>query len=112
MRRGSVLLASILLIGCQTWPWTERPNQLVLGSKDQGCTYSPDIAQHCCLDHDSKYWVGGTKQDRFTADAEFLACMALAGVPEGIAVTYYTAVRKLGGIKWKYTKERTRGPAR
>ena len=87
------------------------PDQLVLGSRDQGCSWSPDIAGgQCCLDHDSAYWVGGTEQDRFTADAELLACLALWGVPEEMANVYYSAVRRFGASRWHLTQTRSRRP--
>lgn len=93
------------------WDGAGAPAQLVLGSQDQGCTLSPDVAGGvCCLDHDSKFWVGGTDQDRLTADAELLACLALWGVPEPVAMTYFWAVRQFGASRWNYTRERTRGP--
>jgi hypothetical protein len=108
----------LLLAGCalgdrQWWDDGGAPNQLVLGSTDQGCTLSPDVAGGvCCLDHDSKFWVGGTDADRLAADAELLACLALWGVPEPVAMTYFWAVRKFGATRWNYTEHRTRGPAR
>lgn len=84
--------------------------QLVLGSRDQGCTLSPDLARQCCLEHDVAYWVGGTEQDRLTADLELAACMALYGVPEGVVWAYLRAVRELGGAHWPLSLHRTRGP--
>lgn len=104
--------AASLLLACAGYPWNDPAGvQLPLGG-DRECTNSPDIAVQCCVAHDAAYWQGGTEQDRFTADAEFLACMALWGVPEPIAWTYYQAVRKLGKSSWKHTAARTRGPPR
>lgn len=85
------------------------PNQLVLGSKDQGCTFSPDIAGGGpCLNHDSNYWVGGTEQDRFVADAQLLYELALSGVSPILAEIYYQGVRIGGWTRWNYTEHRTR----
>lgn len=102
----------VLLLACAGWPWNPKgPSQLPLGG-DRECSRSPDLAVECCYAHDNDYWIGGTEQDRFTADAELLACMALYGVPEEIAVLYYRAVRAFGAPAWNLTPERTRGPPR
>ena len=90
---------------------TREAAQLVLGSVDQGCSHVPDVAHGFpCLDHDSAYWVGGTERDRFIADSEFLASMALWGVPEPIAVVYYLGVRLFGWCCFEYSAAPTRGP--
>jgi hypothetical protein len=107
-----IAVAVLLLVtGCAWWGGDGRPAQLVLGSSDQGCTASPDIAGgHPCRRHDSAYWSGGTEQDRFAADAELLFDLALWGVPEEVATVYYRAVRQFGASHWHYTRSRTRGP--
>lgn len=95
------------------WVGDGHPAQLVLGSADQGCTVVPDVAGgKPCLVHDWSYAVGGTEQDRFVADAELLAGLALHGVPEPVATLYYWGVRLLGWTRWHYTPMRTRGPPR
>lgn len=33
---------------------------------------------HCCIVHDYSYWVGGTAEERYAADAEMNACIAEA----------------------------------
>lgn len=114
----AALLAVVLLSGCALGapPWWDdggEPNQLVLGSADQGCTATPDLAGgDPCLEHDLSYGVGGTEQDRFAADSELLAALALYGVPEPIAVAYYVGVRLFGWTRWPYARHRTRGPPR
>lgn len=114
----AVCVACILLTGCafgdaSWWGDGGAPNQLVLGSADQGCTATPDLAGgDPCIGHDWSYNVGGKEQDRFTADAELLAALALYGVPEPVAFAYYVGVRLLGWTRWHYTPMRTRGPPR
>lgn len=53
-----------------------------------GCSNSPDgvplgsnkrIWFHCCYIHDTKYWLGGTEDDKRQADAELESCVAQAG---------------------------------
>src|SRR4051812_24034179 len=48
-----------------------------------GCSMSPngfskDINQSwlsCCIEHDKKYWAGGTRQEREVADLELKKCI-------------------------------------
>ena len=41
-----------------------------------GCTMFPDGKWlQCCIEHDKKYWVGGTLEDRKTADQELKKCV-------------------------------------
>lgn len=117
MRLAAIALGALLLasspVGCVPtwWAGDGAPAQLVLGSIDQGCTASPDLAGgHACLRHDWSYLVGGTEQDRFAADAELLFDLALEGVPEEVAMVYFRAVRRFGGSHWHYTEKRSRRP--
>jgi len=42
-----------------------------------GCTFYPDENYHeCCVNHDKKYWKGGTKEERKEADKELLKCVS------------------------------------
>jgi hypothetical protein len=99
MRRVAALL---ILLAC-----AREPVQLPLGG-DRECSWSPDIALHCCAEHDTSYWVGGEELDRLFADRELYWCMVEAGVPRTIAKTYFFAVRKFGRDSWRNTGSRTR----
>lgn len=51
-----------------------------------GCTLFPDgvpgresLWRACCVAHDRKYWAGGTREARATADAELRSCVAATG---------------------------------
>jgi hypothetical protein len=118
VRLAALALVVVLSGGCALGspPWWNdagAPNQLVLGSADQGCTATPDLAGgDPCLAHDMSYSIGGREQDRFTADAELLAALALHGVPEPVAMLYYCGVRLFGWTRWPYAQQRTRGPPR
>ena len=106
-----VLLASVAC--APSWWGSSEPAQYVLGSADQGCTASPDIASGIpCLNHDSAYFVGGREEDRLIADAQLFYELILYGVPEPVASAYYRAVRELGWTRWPYSDSRTRGPPR
>ncbi|MEX1099956.1 MAG: hypothetical protein WEB87_05995 [Bacteriovoracaceae bacterium] len=59
--------------------------------------------QHCCLEHDLRYWIGGDKADQFASDLKLKACVKEeAGVLW--ANTIYHAVRlgHYSPIKNKY----------
>lgn len=43
--------------------------------KTDGCTFSTDaFGKNCCVLHDVKYWIGGTRADRWRADADLYEC--------------------------------------
>ncbi len=81
-----------------------------------GCSYSPDGTkveptkwQHCCVQHDLKYWMGGTAADRKQADADIKACIGDIQ-NELVGNMYYLVLRVAGsgphhwGYGWKYSK--------
>lgn len=68
----------------------------------------PEFFCHASCDHhDFRYWVGGTEEDRRKADLEFLEAMLVdAGEDQGkqgIAFTYWMAVRLFGSFCFFYT---------
>ena len=61
-----------------------------------GCTFAPSFGfDHCCIEHDRAYWLGGTSEERKAADLAFRDCIHSAGHPI-LAGIYYWAVR-IGG---------------
>jgi hypothetical protein len=67
-------------------------------AKSDGCTLSPDgWWRSACVDHDAKYFDGGSAADRKRADQQLRADMIKNGAPPAVANIYYGAVR-LGGI--------------
>lgn len=118
MARLSVL--ALLLVGatCSSHQDPEGIQLSLFGDRRCSDPVFDQMAMQCCvgsadeLGHDNCYAAGGTEQDRFTCDAEFLACMALWGVPPSVAEARYRAVRRWGDESFHYTEERTRGPAR
>ena len=83
-----------------------------------GCTLFPDgtsqqkdLWLHCCIAHDRKYWLGGTKADRLNADHGLRACVAAVGEPKtaklmlmGVKVggTPYFPTSWRWGYGWRY----------
>lgn len=71
--------------GCSLFPdGTLRENQLWLS---------------CCIEHDKRYWMGGTWQERLQADRELRSCVTRMGKPE-IADIMLGGVRIGGSPFW------------
>ncbi len=62
---------------------------------------------HCCIEHDKKYWAGGTYDERLQADRDLRACVAGVGEP-AIAALMLAGVRVGGSpslntpFRWGY----------
>jgi hypothetical protein len=88
-----------------------------------GCSHFPDGTlenptqwQSCCVTHDFRYWMGGTRAERLDADRELRACVAKTGEPV-VAELMFAGVR-LGGsaqlptpFRWGYGWSELRGYA-
>jgi hypothetical protein len=65
-----------------------------------GCSASPNgipsqasqIWADCCVEHDRKYWKGGTEDERLRADEELYSCIKKKGY-SNVALIYYQSVR-------------------
>ena len=77
----------MLMLGCSP-PWG-RPAQLGLFSNL--CSYSPDIAPECCLQHDLSFG-GGTPREFWIANHELALCLYSHDVDVPIVETYFQAV--------------------
>lgn len=68
-----------------------------------GCSGAPLLsaipeARACCVRHDARYYVGGTWQDRLSADNDFRDELIATGkVPRWRAEAVYRLVRWFGG---------------
>jgi hypothetical protein len=79
-----------------------------------GCTAAPDAGpwgdhRRCCVEHDRRYYYGGTKADRREADVAMRSCMVSRGMPAPFAWLYFGAVRVFGhpaghrpGVSWAF----------
>jgi hypothetical protein len=65
--------------------------------KSDGCSFFFNGNwKKCCIEHDKKYWKGGTRTERKKADIELMKCVLLNGHPF-IAFIMYVGVR-IGGL--------------
>lgn len=85
-----------------------------------GCTLFPDgtgrdkdLWRHCCVEHDRRYWLGGTRAERRNADRELRDCVAEAGEPKtgemmrkGVRAsgTPYLPTGFRWGFGWRYPR--------
>lgn len=78
-----------------------------------GTKENPTLWQHCCINHDAKYWLGGTKEERKQADDELYECVKATG-NESDAKIMYSGTRAGGGplryttYRWGYGWNRIR----
>ncbi|MBU1170027.1 MAG: FAD-binding oxidoreductase [Proteobacteria bacterium] len=71
----------------------------------EGTKDNPNLWCDCCLEHDMKYWKGGTWTDRRNADLEFKECVSdLSGNPS-LGLLFYLGVR-VGGSPYYNTSYR------
>lgn len=68
-----------------------------------GCTMWPDDSWlSCCIEHDLRYWCGGTEANREEADQGLRSCMS--GEHHKIAgATMYFGVRAFGHPLWPFS---------
>ncbi len=61
-----------------------------------GTKENPTLWQHCCIDHDASYWLGGTEAERLNVDQDFFACIKATG-DSSPARLMYLGTRAGGG---------------
>ena len=66
----------------------------------EGTQSSPKIWAHCCVEHDLKYWIGGTKAEQVTSDLKLKECVTKSS-SEFYGELMYRGVI-IGNIKIKY----------
>lgn len=63
---------------------------------EDGPADNPTLWQHCCVQHDMAYWLGGTDPERKIADQDLKQCVEATGNP-GAARVMYLGTRAGGG---------------
>lgn len=64
----------------------------------------PDAWTQCCIEHDTKYWLGGTKEQRKQADEELFACVKRQNYPITAFIMYLGT--RIGGESYSLTTYR------
>lgn len=84
--------------------------------KTDGCTLFVDSSwKQCCVEHDKKYWQGGSVKERHISDTIFRDCIHHTTDNQVLSIIMYGAVR-IGGVpfiatpwRWGYGWEFGRG---
>jgi hypothetical protein len=58
----------------------------------EGTRRNPDLWKHCCLEHDLRYWIGGSKQDQYISDLKLKSCVRKLGL-RTLSRLMYWAIR-------------------
>lgn len=101
MRRHITIALVLAISACKS------SSELEPFSSD-GCTLFPDTSliskkdwRECCFDHDVAYWMGGTREQRETADLALKHCVLDKTGDEELASLMYEGVR-FGGSPYFY----------
>lgn len=109
----SLSALSGFLVGANQKNLFKSPTEKILRPfSSDGCSMSADGALgsewvNCCVEHDTAYWIGGTKADKDQADLQLQQCMAQNNSPR-IGRFYRFFVGRLGGpnssqkFRWGY----------
>jgi hypothetical protein len=110
----------ILLLFCLTFAPKTFANQLQPFVTDYCTMFSngtfekPDLWKHCCLDHDIRYWYGGTEINMDQADLNLKSCVEkVAGtswatlIYSGVRAGHYSPIKNVH--KWSWGWETNRG---
>jgi hypothetical protein len=56
--------------------------------------------RQACVDHDHRYFLGGSQADRLAADKQLATDMVAQGAPRAVAGIYYLGVRLGAAGRW------------
>jgi len=114
-----IVLASLMFGGCATYRKCEPHMLPAAGTpvpprecRVDGCTLAPNLDfRDCCDWHDTRYWIGGTREQRRQVDLQFRQCIAERD-HNILSHLYYFGVRVCGtpylptpwrwGFGWEY----------
>jgi hypothetical protein len=89
--------------------WTDACTAFPDGTPDD-----PTLWQHCCVEHDLKYWAGGTLEQKADADGDLFNCVSDTGQP--VIAALMVAGVAVGGTpflptfyRWGYGWPKLRG---
>lgn len=92
--------------------FTDGCTLFIDGPKDQ-----PALWRHCCVEHDLRYWFGGSQDDRNATDLRLKACVEkVAGANWANLIYYGVKTGQISPIKnkthwnWGWKEKREYGP--
>lgn len=92
--------------------FTDGCTLFIEGPKDK-----PNLWKHCCVEHDLRYWFGGSKEDMNATDLRLKACVdKVAGANWANMIYYGVKTGHLSPIKnktqwnWGWKEKREYGP--
>jgi len=127
-------LSSLVAVNSETTKTQANVKEVVNTSKESavalkpfftdGCTLflegpkdRPNLWRHCCIEHDLRYWFGGTKDNRDATDLRLKSCIDKVAGSNWARVIYYgVKTGHLSPIKnktqwnWGWKEKRDYGP--
>lgn len=88
--------------------------------KTDGCTLfidgtnkAPGLWRHCCVEHDLRYWFGGSKEDMDATDVRLKSCVEkVAGstwaniIYTGVRTGHHSPIKNKTQWNWGWSKKR------
>lgn len=88
--------------------FTDGCTMFVDGTKER-----PDLWRHCCVEHDLRYWFGGSQKDLDSTDLRLKSCVNEVAGPTwaeliytGVRMGHHSPVKNKTHWSWGWTKER------
>jgi hypothetical protein len=79
----------------------------------EGTKEKPNLWKHCCVEHDLRYWFGGSESDMDTADLRLKSCVQkVAGdnwaalIYNGVRVGHYSPIKNKYYWSWAWSVKR------
>lgn len=106
---------------------TSEEKEVVVGLKPfftDGCTLfvdgpqnRPKLWRHCCVEHDLRYWFGGSVEDRDATDLRLKACVEKVAGANWASIIYYgvktghvSPIKNKTQWNWGWIDKREFGP--
>lgn len=97
----SAACASTLRGSSSPLPTPDSQSQLTSQASlvSDGCTWFPEGSWHaCCVQHDERYFIGGSFRQKLAADRGLASCVSRAGHPLVGSLMFLGT--QLGGLPW------------
>lgn len=82
-----------------------------------GTAKKPELWRHCCVEHDMRYWFGGSKKDMDQTDLRLRECVKDVAGPAwaeliymGVRTGHYSPIKNKSKWSWGWTIQREKTP--